>query len=58
MEFDVADMAASIQALQRVVVRLEADMLALKAVTPEARFKMYKVLEVESERRDCEFIND
>lgn len=58
MTFDVAEMAASIEALQRCLVRLEADMEQLKAVTPEARFRMFKVLEVESERRDSEFTHD
>ena len=59
MDSDIEGMKAAIGSLQRVVVRLEADMLELKAVTPEARFRMFKVLETESERRDAElFAND
>jgi hypothetical protein len=58
VELDVVEMAAAIEALQRVMVRLENDMLLLKAATPEARFKMFGALqsvELESDKRDAEF---
>jgi hypothetical protein len=57
-EFEVAAMAASIEALQRVMVRLQADMEQLKAATPKAQWAAYKALELESDRRDSEFTND
>jgi hypothetical protein len=55
------DVAAMLESIQRCLVRLENDMLELKAATPKAQWQMFKALEndqVESDRRDAEFIND
>jgi hypothetical protein len=61
MPDDVAAMQASIEALQRVMVRLEADMLELKAATPKAQWQMFRALELENvdcDRRNAECFSD
>ena len=61
VEFDAEAMAAAIESLQRVMVRLERDMEQLKAATPKAQWAAFKALEfenIESDRRNSECFSD
>ena len=61
MDFDVAAMAASIEALQRSMVRLQHEMLELKAATPKAQWAAFRALELDNldcDRRNAECFSD
>lgn len=58
---DAEGVVAAIEALQRCLVRLEADVEQLKAATPKAQWAAFRALELENmecDRRNAECFSD